>query len=205
MQDCRSGISKTDSVSVDAGRLREVYFAKRGDAMDTRKCQVLLKVLECGSMAGAASQFGYDPSGISRMIASMERETGFALLVRSKNGISLTKGGERLLPVIQELAHFGSVYEKTVSQILGVEEGSVLIGSAFYGLYPWLTRVIAGFSAKYPKVDSPKGEYWDRIVTESYINSMPTEDVAPVVHGKWVSITKNNSNLIKSHTIKSPS
>lgn len=121
--------------------------------MDTRKCQVLLKVLECGSMAGAASQFGYDPSGISRMIASMERETGFALLVRSKNGISLTKGGERLLPVIQELAHFGSVYEKAASQILGVEEGSVLIGSAFYGLYPWLTRVIAGFSAKYPKVD----------------------------------------------------
>ena len=68
--------------------------------MDTRKCQVLLKVLECGSMAGAAEVFGYDPSGISRMIASMERETGFALLVRGKNGISLTKGGERLLPVI---------------------------------------------------------------------------------------------------------
>ena len=48
---------------------------------------------------------------------------------------------------------------------------------------------------KYPKVDSPKGEYWDRFVTESYINSMPTEDVAPVVHGKWVSITKNNSKF----------
>ena len=71
--------------------------------MDTRKCQVLLKVLECGSMAGAAEIFGYDPSGISRMIASMERETGFALLVRGKNGLSLTKGGERLLPVIQEI------------------------------------------------------------------------------------------------------
>ena len=26
--------------------------------MDTRKCQVLLKVLECGSMAGAAEVFG---------------------------------------------------------------------------------------------------------------------------------------------------
>lgn len=121
--------------------------------MDTRKCQVLLKVLECGSMAGAAEVFGYDPSGISRMIASMERETGFALLVRGKNGISLTKGGERLLPVIQEMAHYGGVFDKTANQILGVEEGSVMIGSAFYGLYPWLTRVIAGFSEKHPKVD----------------------------------------------------
>lgn len=121
--------------------------------MDTRKCAVLLKVLECGSMAGAAASFGYDPSGISRMIASMEKETGFPLLVRGKNGISLSKDGERLFPVIKELAHFGNVYEETSEQILGVEGGSVLIGSAFYGLYPWLTRVIAGFSDVYPKVD----------------------------------------------------
>ena len=42
---------------------------------------------------------------------------------------------------------------------------------------------------KYPKVDSPKGEYWDRFVTESYINSLPAADV--IERSEYDKVVKN--------------
>jgi len=43
--------------------------------MDTEKAVALLRALELGSLSAAAEQLGYTPSGVSRMMASLERET----------------------------------------------------------------------------------------------------------------------------------
>ena len=48
--------------------------------MDTEKCRVLLTVLHERSLSAAAEALGYTPSGISRLVDSLERETGFPLL-----------------------------------------------------------------------------------------------------------------------------
>ena len=45
--------------------------------MDTEKCTAFLKTLELGTMSAAAEELGYTVSGISRLIVSMEEETGF--------------------------------------------------------------------------------------------------------------------------------
>lgn len=45
--------------------------------MDTEKCRVLLTVLHERSLSAAAEALGYTPSGISRLVDSLERETGF--------------------------------------------------------------------------------------------------------------------------------
>lgn len=50
--------------------------------MDTEKCRVLLTVLHERSLSAAAEALGYTPSGISRLVDSLERETGFPLLHR---------------------------------------------------------------------------------------------------------------------------
>lgn len=55
--------------------------------MDTEKCKTLLCILESGSISCAAEKLGYTPSGVSRMIASMEQDAGFPLLIRSRRGI----------------------------------------------------------------------------------------------------------------------
>ena len=44
--------------------------------MDSEKCSVLLCVLEEGSLTAAAEKLDYTPSGISRMIAAMEKKRG---------------------------------------------------------------------------------------------------------------------------------
>ena len=54
--------------------------------MDTEKCRVLLTVLHERSLSAAAEALGYTPSGVSRLVDSLERETGFPLLHRGRAG-----------------------------------------------------------------------------------------------------------------------
>lgn len=57
--------------------------------MDTKKCIVLLSVLDKLNITEAAKKLGYTPSGVSRIIESMEKELGFPLLIRSHDGVRL--------------------------------------------------------------------------------------------------------------------
>ena len=50
--------------------------------MDTEKCKALFEILKCGSFSAAADKLGYTPSGLSRMVASMETDAGFSLQPR---------------------------------------------------------------------------------------------------------------------------
>ena len=120
--------------------------------MDTEKCKVLLCVLENGSISGAAVKLGYTPSGISRMIASMEEETGFPLLVRSRRGIVPTDTCQKLLPIFRELSYWGGQYFQTAAQICGVEVGEIRIGTSYRAYYPWLTQLISTFAQSYPGI-----------------------------------------------------
>ena len=93
--------------------------------MDTEKCAALLCVLESGSITAAAEKLGYTVSGVSRMMASMEAECGFPLLVRGKNGVMPTADCEDLLPTIKELARMGRLYEERCSAVRGLDTGVI--------------------------------------------------------------------------------
>ena len=72
--------------------------------MDTEKSRMLLKIIETGSFSQAAELLGYTPSGINRMVKSMEDEIGFLLFTRSQKGVCLTTEGKRLLPIFGNLS-----------------------------------------------------------------------------------------------------
>ena len=44
--------------------------------METEKVKALLRALKLGNMSSVAAELGYTPSGMSRMMASLEDETG---------------------------------------------------------------------------------------------------------------------------------
>ena len=48
--------------------------------MDLEKCKALIQVIDTKSLSKAAKKLGYTPSGLSRMISSLEKEMGFTLL-----------------------------------------------------------------------------------------------------------------------------
>ena len=120
--------------------------------MNTERCELLLKILERGSLAQAAEEMGYSASAVSRSVEAMEEEAGFRILNRSRRGIALTKEGELLLPAVREIAEAGKHYEDAVFRIKGIESGSVVIGTAYAGYYPMIAGIVRSFSEKYPRI-----------------------------------------------------
>ena len=120
--------------------------------MNTERCELLLKILERGSLVQAAEEMGYSASAVSRSVEAMEEEAGFRILNRSRRGIALTKEGEILLPAVREIAAAGKHYEDTILRIRGIESGSVVIGTAYAGYYPKIAAIVRGFSEKYPRI-----------------------------------------------------
>ena len=121
--------------------------------MDSEKCRALLCVLEAGSLSAAAERLGYTPSGVSRMMAALEEEVGFALLDRGRSGVEATDGCKLLLPVVREMAAAGRRVAETAAAIRGVELGSVCVGSAYGAYYTRLADTLAAFSRAHPGID----------------------------------------------------
>ena len=121
--------------------------------MDTEKCAALLKVLELGSLSAAAEALGYTPSGVSRMMAALEQETGFALLRRGRSGVSPTSECEALLPTVRELERLGARFAQESAALRGLETGTVRVGCVYGAYYDWLARTIAAFSAVHPGIE----------------------------------------------------
>lgn len=120
--------------------------------MDTEKCAALLCVLDCGSISAAAERLGYTVSGVSRMMAALEAETGFPLLVRSKAGVVPTEDCRRLLPTVRELARLGELYASRSAAVRGLDTGVLRVGSVYSAYYDWLARTIASFSRLHPGI-----------------------------------------------------
>ncbi|MFR5385780.1 MAG: LysR family transcriptional regulator [Oscillospiraceae bacterium] len=89
--------------------------------MDTEKCRVLLTVLHERSLSAAAEALGYTPSGVSRLVDSLERETGFPLLHRGRGGVSATRACQELLPLMRRMAELDEQYQQLAHRIQGLD------------------------------------------------------------------------------------
>lgn len=120
--------------------------------MDLEKWKALLRAVETGSLSAAGDAMGYTPSGISRMIASLEAETGFSLLLRGRHGVEPTPECQSLLPTVRELLHLGERLKQQTAELSGAVVGAVSVGTAYSAYYPWLSKLISRFCALYPGI-----------------------------------------------------
>ena len=65
--------------------------------MELDRYRALVCAIETGSLSAAAEALQYTPSGVSRMVAALEEETGVPLLLREHSGVRPTKECEKLL------------------------------------------------------------------------------------------------------------
>jgi len=113
----------------------------------------LQKIIELGSFTKVADALGYTQSAISQMIASLENEHGFRLLVRSRTGVSLSQEGKKLYPSIQKaIFSYQSIQEK-VNEIKGVISGVIRVGTISSITVNWMPYLISHFKQRYPDVD----------------------------------------------------
>lgn len=120
--------------------------------MDISRYKIFLRILEAGSLTAAAEEAGYSPSGITRMMDSLEKEMGFPLLSRSSHGVHLTIEGEALLPSIRALVKAEENVKSLQDSLLSLTTGDLYIGSYFSIATQWLPSLLSLYHKKYPLV-----------------------------------------------------
>ena len=119
-----------------------------------RQLEYALAVHERGSVAGAAARFGVAQPSVSASIAKLEQQIGIQLFIRHHaQGVSATPQGLRFLAEARNLVSQAQELQHETDAAGTAVEGTLNIGS-FMTLAPaFAPRIIAGFRAKYPKVD----------------------------------------------------
>lgn len=84
--------------------------------------------------------------GVSR------RGSRLVLLNRSRNGAVPTEECRRLLPSIRQIVGAEKQCREQISEILGMENGHVSVGSSYTEYYKWLTHIISQFGKAYPNI-----------------------------------------------------
>ncbi|MDP4095343.1 LysR substrate-binding domain-containing protein [Paenibacillus sp. P96] len=120
--------------------------------MSLFKYEILLKVIETGSLTKAAEQLNLTQSAVSHAVASLEGELGLQLLHRGRSGVRLTHEGERLWGYMQEMVHLQGRLQQEADLIKGLETGMVTIGTFTSVSMHWLPDIIKNFQDQYPLI-----------------------------------------------------
>ena len=125
------------------------------------KYKALIKTVELGSFTKAADALNYSQSGVSRMVADLEREWNLPLLIRGRSGVQLSAEGRGLLPHIQQLCSQYDNLQTHIDQLHGLQSGLLRIGTFSSVATHWLPLVIKRFQHDYPGIDYEllTGEY----------------------------------------------
>ena len=120
--------------------------------MDAIKCEAMITAAETGSLTAAAERLGYTQSGITRMLNSLESETGFPLFIRSKKGVQLTENGKAILPFFREIVRAQQKARQFSAEICGIIKGSLTIGCYYSISALWMPEILKDFRSRFPGV-----------------------------------------------------
>lgn len=115
--------------------------------------QVLKTVADQGSFRKAAELLGLTPSAVSHAVSSMEKELGFFVFNRGKNGVTLTNYGERLLPYVNAVLNSDESLQQAVAEFNGLKQGRIKIGCFSSVCTNWMPELIHAFAKSYPAIE----------------------------------------------------
>ncbi|GAA3848497.1 MULTISPECIES: LysR family transcriptional regulator [Amycolatopsis] len=79
-------------------------------------------VARLGSVTDAARTLGVSEPAVSQALAALRQHHGDKLIVRTANGMTLTPGGSRLLPIATQMVALGADADAAVREANGVAE-----------------------------------------------------------------------------------
>ncbi|MBR5429738.1 MAG: LysR family transcriptional regulator [Firmicutes bacterium] len=120
--------------------------------MEPSRCRTFLAAAEHGSFAKAAAELNYTPSGVSQLIAALEKELGFPLFARRRKGVALTEEGKQMLPAIRAFIQQEQSVYQAAAEIRGLAVGEIVIATYSSISTHWLPQVIRQFRADYPHI-----------------------------------------------------
>ncbi len=121
--------------------------------MYIQKYMSFVKTVEYGSFTKAAEIMNYSQSGISRMIADLERDWKVTLLERGNGSVKLTSDGLKLLPFAKNLVDDFERLQTEVNELHGIQSGMIRIGTFSSVATHWIPNMIAEFQKNYPYIE----------------------------------------------------
>ena len=118
-----------------------------------QKYRALVETVRQGSFTKAAATLSYSQSGISRMVADLERDWGITLLERGRSGVRLSGDGARVLPFVEMVCADHDRLESEVADIRGIASGRIRIGTFSSVATHWLPGIIKRYEEAHPGVD----------------------------------------------------
>lgn len=115
--------------------------------------QIFQTVVEQGSFQRAAEVLNLTPSAISHAISTAEKELGFPLFNRNKNGVTLTSYGENLQPYILTVLNSDAKLQQAILEFNGLTHGSVKIGTFSSVCNSFIPDLVTSFSKSHPNIE----------------------------------------------------
>lgn len=121
--------------------------------MESKKLEALLMAVDLGSFTKAAEVLGYTQSGLTHMMNSLEREVGFALLERGRNGVKLTAEGEQLAPAVRDFLQANASLDNMIEQIGHGHQKTIRVAAYASIAMHWLPDILYQFRTECENVD----------------------------------------------------
>ncbi|MDO4306710.1 MAG: LysR family transcriptional regulator [Eubacteriales bacterium] len=175
--------------------------------------EVLVKVIEKGSFTKAAEELNYTQSAVSQMVHTLEEELSTVLVVRAKNGVTLTPDGAAYFPYICAISKAHQELEEKHREMCGLGSGKIKIGSFTSVSRNWLPALMKEFKEKYPAVqfELQQGEYtniaqWIKegkvdfgFVNPDAVNGL---EMVPLYSDEMVAVLPPNHPLTEKDTVE---
>ncbi|MEQ6354055.1 LysR family transcriptional regulator [Lysinibacillus sp. M3] len=131
--------------------------------MSLVKYEILNKVAEVASFTKAAEALGLTQSAVSHAVSSLEKDFGFALIHRSRAGVSLTSEGDAMLRSMRHVLDAEELLQQEAAHILGVTRGKVRIGVISSISSNWMPEIVRIMDNQFPgiQVELREGDYYE--------------------------------------------
>ena len=127
--------------------------------MNLESYYVFSEVAHAGNLTAVARALNYSQPGISHIIASLEKECGFALFTRSKSGVKLTEHGKIFLEYCREVLLADERLHDTISNLNGDVVGCLQIGCYISIANSLLPDIINDMHRLYPHLQFSINNY----------------------------------------------
>jgi len=125
-------------------------------SLDSRRLMVLRAVDRHGGVVGAAEILRVSPSAISQQLVALERDTGVALVDRSRRGgqrpIALTAAGRRLAGYAAQLGLVLEEAEADMAAFAGAAAGPVTVAAFFTILSGYVGPALTRLARTHPGI-----------------------------------------------------
>lgn len=176
--------------------------------------ETFMTVVDQGGFTAASRRLGLSQPAVSRAVAALEKELGLPLLVRRREGLSLTEAGSIALTHAREAARHLTLMRTEVAGLTGDIKGTLSLASLPTATGTLVAPQLRTFAQRYPAVtirllegsENEIRDWLDQGAAEAGVVSLPVKGLEVAVLGEqeMVAVVPTDSRLASKDTITYP-